>query len=317
MREPPVQVAHDELLALVRREWDDGVDELAHLPIGFGAHHWAGSSGGHRRLFVTFDGLLPKRNAEELEAAYNAAAALAAIGLDFVLAGRRSASGSYTLLLADGAVSATTWVEGRTGDGPPADGTEAAECAAVLAQLHATPAPEGTPPWNPILDPLRFTDDLTRRVAGRWDVGPYAEPARKMLRERLEQIGAWTTSYDELTRRALAARDTWVPTHGEPDTGNQLLTSTGRLLVDWESLKLAPRERDLGTLVAAGFAWEAAYGIAEPDWQMVEMFDLEWRLSEIVEYSAWFSSPHFGSASDLVAFEGLREALHRDEWARR
>ena len=102
-----------------------------------------------------------------------------------------------------------------------------------------------------------------------------------------------------------------MATHGEPHTRNQLLTTDRLRLVDWESIKFAPRERDLRTLVASGHA-----DLATPHWPMVEMFDLEWRLDEISQYAAWFAAPHTGTASDEVAFGGLIEELARPEWRR-
>ena len=74
-------------------------------------------------------------------------------------------------------------------------------------------------------------------------------------------------------------------THGETHTRNQLRTADGIRFVDWESLKLAPRERDLATLVQAGYGVRVG---ADP--AMVELFDLEWRLSEIDEYAHWFAA---------------------------
>ncbi|MEJ7832645.1 MAG: hypothetical protein WKF79_07010 [Nocardioides sp.] len=79
--------------------------------------------------------------------------------------------------------------------------------------------------------------------------------------------------------------------------------------MDWESLKLAPRERDLRGLVEAGRA-----DLAVPRWQMIELFDLEWRLDEISQYAAWFAAPHTGTASDEIALAGLEEELGRPEW---
>ena len=63
-------------------------------------------------------------------------------------------------------------------------------------------------------------------------------------------------------------------------------------------------------LVQDGYA-----DLCAPDWAMVEMFDLEWRLDEIASYARWFAAPHTGTASDEVAWGGLRGELERAEWA--
>ena len=78
------------------------------------------------------------------------------------------------------------------------------------------------------------------------------------------------------------------------------------LLIDWESLKLAPRERDLRVLDDAGHPQRDA------DEAMVEMFDLEWRLDEISQYAAWFEAWHTGTESDAIAFGGLTGELTRE-----
>ncbi len=66
-------------------------------------------------------------------------------------------------------------------------------------------------------------------------------------------------------------------THGAPSPGNQLVTVVRTLLVDWASAALAPRERDLHALVAAGHGDLVATD-PDPDVELLELFDLEQRL---------------------------------------
>jgi spectinomycin phosphotransferase len=313
MREPPRDVEKAVLLDVVRREWDSGVDALEHLPVGFGAHHWAASAADRRRLFVTYDRLGSKRTAADLKAAYRAAAALAQQGLEFVLPCLPAASGHFTVPLAGGAVSATAWTQGRSGGGSFADAAEASAGALMVRRLHAAEVPDGIPAWRPLVSAeLPFA--LDEQLAHPWAQGPHGEPARSALARRLPDIRRWTSSYHALADRARAQRARWVPTHGEPDTGNQLVTTSDghRYLVDWESLKLAPPERDLRTWLVSGHPGAIADRLV--DHAMLEMFDLEWRLDEISQYSAWFAAPHAGTESDSVAFEGLLHELERPDW---
>ena len=97
-----------------------------------------------------------------------------------------------------------------------------------------------------------------------------------------------------------------MATHGEPHFANQVVTPDGLRLVDWESLALAPRERDLVDTVDIGAATADALGAREP---MLELFRLDWRLSEIDVYAAWFSGPHGSSSDDRTALDGLHEEL--------
>jgi len=165
--------------------------------------------------------------------------------------------------------------------------------------------PAGIRPWAPLVgaDLAEVTADLTRRV---WGPGPYAARARAAVAEHLPALATWTERYHHLA--AVAQHRDWVAAHGEPHSFNQLLTDDGtRLLIDWDTLTLAPAELDLRTLVEAG---------ADPldvgaDPEMVELFDLEWRLDEINQYAAWFAALHDGTDDDRIAFDGLLHELGR------
>lgn len=309
MREPPQHVADADVLALVRAHWVTDVDAVEHLAVGFGAHHWMASTSGAPRLFVTFDGLGQRHTAPSLEAAYAAAAELAAGGLEFVVASLPNRHGDYTAALAHGMVSCTPWLVGEVaGPGPLGSAQLAQANGAALSRLHAATAPARISRWRPVVE-VTFGEDIEVKVRDRWTGGPYGERARSALARHTGSIHRWTAAYHRLAR--LASERVWVPTHGEPHSANQLVTAQSVVFVDWESLKLAPRERDLRPLIDAGCA-----DLVAPDWPMVEMFDLEWRLDELSEYSSWFSRPHDGTASDRVAIAGLIEELERPEWQR-
>jgi spectinomycin phosphotransferase len=274
------------------------VDEVTHLPVGFGAHHRRASWRGSPRLFVTYDGLAPRHTRESLEAAY-AGAAVLAFGLDVVVAGVTTRTGAYTVPLAAGALSATPWVIGeRAGDGPPASRADAEATARALTRLHRLPPPAALPVWEPLVA-AGWVDDLVERLAGPWDTGPFGAPARDALLAGVPDLRRWTDRYHRLVAGARARP--WVATHGEPHSRNQIRSLTGRLLlVDWESLKFAPPERDLRLLVETGHA-----DLVDADPAMVEMFDLEWRLDEISQFADRFAAPHTGGADDREAYDGL------------
>jgi spectinomycin phosphotransferase len=238
VHEPPPHVTDAAVLAVVRDRWLPEADAVEHLPVGFGAWHWQATVGGAPRLFVTLDELGVHHTAASLEATYAAAATLG-IYLDVVVAPLPDREGRYTAELGDGAVSATLWVVGRSGDG--------AATADLLRRLHAV-AP--------------------------WTSGPHGEEARRLVLDHLDDVATWTAAYLRLA--ATTDPVTWVATHGEPHARNQLVTAAGVLLVDWE---------------------------------LLHVFDLEWRLDEVSQYADRFERPHTGTESDRVALGGLRSAL--------
>jgi spectinomycin phosphotransferase len=188
------------------------------------------------------------------------------------------------------------------GTGPIAT-QELARDNAALTRLHAARLDRPIPTWRPRVGP-DLADTLASLAETSWSAGPYGEPARATVRRRLGAIRDWTAAYHRLADRARSGP--WVPTHGEPHTANQLITEDGVVFVDWETLATAPRERDLRPLVDSGHA-----ELVAPDWTMIEMFDLEWRLDEISGYAAWFAAPHRGSEDDRIAFERLLDELDR------
>jgi len=307
MFQPPAELSDAEVLAGVRSGWSPAVDHVEHLAVGFGAHHWRADRAGVPIWFVSYDRFGDRHTESSLAAAYAGAVELAERGLEFVLAPARSRSGAVLLPVADGALSCTPWVIADViGYGADLDAATAVQNIADLARLHAAPPPAQIPRWQPVIA-ADFDGRLERLVADPWQTGPYGESARLVIGQSLTAIRGWTDRYRELA--AMAASRPWVPTHGETHTANQLRTADGIRFVDWESLKLAPRERDLSTLVQAGYGHQV-----RADRAMIELFDLEWRLSEIDVYAAWFAAPHTGTTDDRVAHHGLRDELVRRPW---
>ena len=278
MREHPTFVSDAEVLEVVSDGWLAEVDAVEHLPVGFGAYHWVARRDGTPRLFVTLDALEPRHTADSLEAAYAGAAALASGGLEFVVAPVAHRSGNFTAALAGQALSCTPWREGVVAGTGPVEGDRLARGnAAALARLHAAKLELPIPTWRPLVGP-DLADTLAGLARTSWSTGPLGEPARAAIRRRLPAIRGWTAAYHWLADQARSRR--WVPTHGEPHTRNQIIATDGVVFVDWESLARAPRERDLRPLVDSGHA-----DLVSPDWTMIEMFDLEWRLDEVAQYA--------------------------------
>jgi spectinomycin phosphotransferase len=305
---PPERIADADVRDAVRTHWLGGAVQAVYRAVGFGAHHWEVTDSAGRRLFVTLDALGDRHSAESLEGAYAGAAALARAGVRAVWPSLPARSGTFTVKFGEGALSASGWLEGRTPtEAEAAVPRHADDVVAVLRSLHRCPPPRGIPVWEP-----RVGADLPNRLrdltATCWTRGPFGEEARTAIAARLPDIDRWTRCYLALAEEAQHDQDAWVATHGEPHFANQVVTADGLRLVDWESLALAPRERDLVDLVDRGAATVDSLGAREP---MLELFRLDWRLSEIAAYASWFRGPHGRSADDRTALGGLQHELRR------
>lgn len=296
MRAPPRDVSDHDVLALVRHHWDAEVTVVTHLPVGFGAYHWRAETAAGPRLFVSLDTPTPRHTGTSLEAAYASAAELAWT-LDFVWPSLPShLDETYTVALGPGRLSVTGWLEGRR----PEPGTT--DLAPLLDRLHDSTAPDRTWRWTSTVD-HHFPDQLDLLVEQPWVSGPLGEEARTLLSPRVAQVREWSEEHAD--RLARLDPDSYVLTHGEPGEHNQWQAEGRTWLLDWESLLLAPAERDLGTLVRSGVRCERA------DAERVRLFDLEWRLSEIQACTASLAGPHADGADAREAMGALRDELTR------
>ena len=113
---------------------------------------------------------------------------------------------------------------------------------------------------------------------------------------------------------------TCVVTHGEPHSANVMRAGTGHLLVDWDTVALAPRERDLWMLVQDDPEDLADYTNAtgqQIDHDAVDFFRLTWDLKDLAEYLNVVRSAHRESEDTVRAYEGLANSVpSRDQWSR-
>ncbi|MEP6630730.1 MAG: phosphotransferase [Lapillicoccus sp.] len=320
MPREPADLTAEEVGAIVREHWDDGVVAATFVPLGDDAAHWV-CAGKHRpRWFVTADDVTADGRLEELFDAYAAARELAARGHHVVVPTVPPGSGAGEAVgVVHGGLllTVTGYLEGEPGPGDYADDNQRALIAGALGALHADRPPVRTPLWRP--GPRSWgavAQALESPVA--WRSGPFGGPVRAALREHASTLQGLHRRYAALAAQALEGRDQWVLTHGRPHTGNVLWLAGGPVLVDWESLRVAPRERDLRTVLrgAQGVEPLSAYtahgGRADLDDDLVELFDLDEWLGAVARAAARLAGPHAGDGDD----EGVRAALLEELAAR-
>lgn len=303
MHEPPTRVTDAEILSTVRAHWNPAVTSVEHLPVGFGGWHWRADVGDEPVLFVTLDQPL-WHTRSTAERTYAAARTLSH-QLGFIHACLPSVGGDVTVAVGRTWLSCTEWVPGAS---PERVGHEA---VAMVEQLHRTPCPASALSWT-LQVPEHLCDDLVRWVAAPWDAGPYGPVARETVRDGLDLVREGVP----LVREAAATLDprTFVTTHGEPGTHNQWRADDGRLLLlDWETLRRAPAERDLRGDLAT---------VIDHDPAVLQVFELEWQLSEIHSYADWLRGPHRDDEDTSTVIDslhhdlaGLRAQLEAPAWS--
>ncbi len=313
----PSDLDRDELARTVYRHWDVEVGELRYQAVGFGTHHYRAGS-----WFVNVDeiaaktwlGGTPDEVSDGLERSLGTAAALHAAGLDFVHPPRATVDGRHTVALDGYLVSLFAFLDGDShGYGEFPSDAERREVLTALGRLHAASpqVPPGLPRADSLSVPGRDAFGRSLEEVDRpWTGGPYSEGVRALLRGDQTPVDRRFARYDELVPAVAATRAGWVVTHGEPHAGNVMRTAEGIRLIDWDTVRLGPRERDLWMIPSRDDADWAAYGEADrPDKAALELYRLWWDLSEICGYTAALRAAHVDDGNTRIAWRELRSYL--------
>jgi spectinomycin phosphotransferase len=273
MRERPDGLDDSDVAAGLAAGWGIPARDIRYLPVGFGGYHWAAGD-----LFLTVD----DGPVASLRRALGVAAGL---DLDFVVAPLPTVGGDPVWSLSSRyTLSVFPLLDGTAGSFGPHRPEDRAEVLDLLGRLHRAD-PGDAEPEDPAL-PGR--DDLLTGLDEPWTAGPYAEPCRRLLADRSAAIAAELSEFDMLTARIAGLPR--VVTHGEPHPGNFIRTPKGLRLIDWDTVRLAPAERDLWLVDGPG----------EPD--ALAYYRLRWRLADIASFAGQFRLPHRANDDTTAAW---------------
>jgi spectinomycin phosphotransferase len=298
----------------LRQSWDFDAHVADYAAVGAGSYHWEVGDTRGRRAFATVDDLGQKawlgdtRDAafDGLRAAFDASAALHESGLQFVVAPIRTRDGeSVRRLGPQYTIALFPFVEGKAGEfGCYEDGDREA-ILAMLAELHQAPLPPGIRSAGLTIPGRRHLEDALQDLDETWTGGPLSEPAREAVRNSASELAELLSVADRLAEEATQRGAANVLTHGEPHAANVMRTKDGRVLLDWDTVALAPPERDLWMLVDDDQR-DAA----------LDFFRLTWDLKDLAEYLNVLRSRH-GENEDTVRQHGALTncAAIRDAWS--
>ncbi|MBB4907119.1 phosphotransferase [Actinophytocola algeriensis] len=283
MLSPPSGFTSSDLVAALAAWGVDG--PVQYQPVGFGSHHW--TAGDH---FVTVD---EDPDFRQLEASLRSAA-----DVPVAVAPLFTRDGEPLVRAGRFAVTVYPFVAGESFEwGEFRDAAHLRAALDLVLAVHRTPARHA------------LTDDCTVALPPiPMDEGPYSRPAAALLTSHASAIAWAHTRLWELAARVDRSR--MVLTHGEPHPGNTMLTADGWRLIDWDTAKIAPPERDLWHLATPETlaAYEEATGVRpEPD--LLAMYRLHWDLTDLTEFAAGFARPHDGSADDDESWRLLQDLL--------
>lgn len=303
---------------------------MEYVPAGAGSYHWKLTDDGGRSYFVTVDDLDTKdwfgrvREAvfDGLGRALSTAAALRHdAGLEFVVAPIAARDGEFLRRVDDRyTVSVFPFLTGRSYSfGAFTDRRLRDQALDLIAALHQSTAavrdraPGHVPGYAGRDDLAAFLVEPDRP----WNGGPFSDAAHRLLRTHAAAIAELATGFDRLVESTAPARQHPVISHGEPHHAN-LMSVDGRLmLIDWDTVAMAPPERDVSLIATSRSEgmnrYEQTTGRAL-DRAVIALYRLRWYLDDIASAVRLFRHPHRDTADTRLFRDGL--APHLEELPR-
>jgi thiamine kinase-like enzyme len=329
----PADLTEDALAAALKDRWRFTASSLEYQAVGFGSHHWLAANAEGVRLFATVDDLKAKlRTADDttdaafgrLGRAFATAFSLGTdAGLAFVIAPIPGAGGQVLARLADRySLVIHPYIAGtQVGSyGEFVTGSDRNAVLDLLGQLHSAHAAHAVEPLTDdfVVPQMDALGSMLSESCRTWDGGPYAKRAHDLLRAHAADLEVLITAYGELARRVAARQDRLVITHGEPHAANVMRSASGLVLVDWDTVLLAPPERDLWYLADHDESILDVYASTsgvEIDREALSLYRLWWDLAEISGYLSLFRGPHGETADTEESWQELKHYLRpADRW---
>jgi spectinomycin phosphotransferase len=330
VRTPPADLTCERLAQALAEGWQLRATSLEYVPEGGGSHHWTAAGDDGTTHFVTVDDLDDKDWMAGTAAAVfaglrraltTAAALRDEAGLEFVVAPVATRDGEFLRRVdARYSVSVFPFLAGQSYPFGRYQDTRLRDRAIdMIARLHdAGPAIRGSAPRHV----LSFTgragraglDAFLADPARPWTAGPFSADAHRLLAARAAEVTRLVAGFGHLAAATATARADLVITHGEPHPAN-LMSLAGRLvLIDWDTVALAPAERDVSLLAtAADDGLDRYRRVAgrrlDPD--VVTLYRSRWYLDDLASAVRMFSNGHRDTADTRRWRDGLAAQLDR------
>ncbi|SDT18833.1 phosphotransferase [Microlunatus soli] len=301
MRSHPEDITDEEIATAVAEHWSIDVDRIEPALIGFGSHHWVATDPSQKTWFVTADRVADdqvrgRRLAAALRTAYRLRHDCA---LDFVVAPLVGRDDQLQVVTGGYAVALYPYLE-RSCD----DGADTGQLITMVAGIHA--ATSRLVDVAPIDDfAVDGRDILQAAIADPGsigDTGPYAGDFAALVDRYRQPITAAFDRYDAMVSETAGDRSDWVVTHGEPKPNNTMITAAGPMLIDWDTVRLAPAARDLWmTGGVQDYTRSTGRTIVSEE---LDLYRLRWDLEDLGSYSSWFAGRHRRTADTELGWQG-------------
>jgi hypothetical protein len=322
---PPDGLPDDVLVRVLGDGWRLAVASIDYRAVGFGSHHWEVVDLGESRWFVTVDELEARRHSatepvgaafQRLRAALRTAVALRGTGCSFVVAPTATVDGAPLIQIdARFAVALYPYIDGQSfAWGEFSSPAHRRGVLDLIVDLHEAPRASAR---HALVDDFAIPrrDELELGFHPSHDLresGPFASRTSALILDNATRIQQLLGYYDDLVNETRRRSRPTVLTHGEPHPGNTMLTSDGWMLIDWDTVLVAPPERDLWSLDPGDGSIIEAYVQATgttPLPPMLALYRLRWDLTDIALFVSRLRGQHAGSSDDEMSWDNLRSLV--------
>jgi spectinomycin phosphotransferase len=326
VRTLPAGLGEQDLARVIGQSWGLELGPLRYVPEGGGSYHWAAGTAEGARYFLTADdlhrkpwlGTDPEAAFAGLRAAFGTALTLSAQArLPFVVPPIPALDGETAVRVTPRySLALFPFLDGQAGNwGDEFTPHDAGQLAGLLAELHqSTPAVARQAPRRDLeLHERAALETALAELDRPWTGGPLSDLVRRELAENAQAVAGRLRSFDELAAQVRERSAGNVITHGEPHPGN-LIRVAGRFrLIDWDTVALAPPERDLWMLNGAAAGSLASYsestGRAIDD-AAISFYRLAWTLADLASFTGVLRAEHQRDRDTEKAWRSFLASLH-------
>jgi spectinomycin phosphotransferase len=236
----------ERLIACLRKDYTLPVEQLAFLPLGADVDTavYRAVSGEGIPYFVKL-----RRGALD-EMAVLVPRLLRDLGIDQVIAPIAASSGSLWTRLEDFTVVLYPFVDGENGFDRNLSDEQWISLGAALSRMHAARLPDEVAARLPRETYSTHWREMVAEFQARVERDKFGDPAAarlaELLRANRDTVSRLVTRAGQLGEAVRNSPLDMVLTHGDIHAGNVLIDPAGTLyVVDWDTLAIAPKERDL------------------------------------------------------------------------
>jgi spectinomycin phosphotransferase len=290
------EISDEALATLLSKQWRIDVGGLEFLPLGADVQTAVFRATGtdDQRYFVKL------RSGKPDMAAVLVPAYLHRAGAETIIPPMESVDGALWARFEPFVVIVQPYVDGESGFDREMTGANWVELGSSLRRMHDTYIPEDLRVILGVESYSAVWRERVRSFQERADLETYDDPvaakAVSLLRDNRRVIDLLVAKADALASHHKHRDHQVVLCHGDLHAGNVLIEPEGRLhMVDWDTVILAPRERDLMFIGAGiGGVWKSTaeadrffhgYGAVDIDYELLAYFRIERVVQDIAEFS--------------------------------